>query len=195
MIEYTHTYIYIYLCVATWKLQHQTTVSCSSTPHFSIGAYFWDGRISPAIGSKRWKFPWVFHGLFILFLQVPSRSWPFPAQRQEKKGDPQNRPTCQASEISIKYCSRYSGHFISKRGPKQRRLRTVGRWRWWWWPTVRKLNIAMENGPCVEGFTHRRWWFSIAILNFQRVTGKNVGKWRLNPETLWFMGIAKLVSI
>ena len=51
MIEYI--YIYICVCVATWKLQHQTTVSCSSTPHFSIGAFFWDGRISPAIGSKR----------------------------------------------------------------------------------------------------------------------------------------------
>ena len=44
----------------------------------------------------------------------------------------------------------------------------ICRWDWcglssWW------TNIAMENGHRNSGFSHWKWWFSIAMLNYQRV--------------------------
>ena len=42
-----------------------------------------------------------------------------------------------------------------------------------WW-----TNIAIENGPFIDGlrFTHRKWWFSIVMLVYQRVSPFSVGK-------------------
>ena len=36
--------------------------------------------------------------------------------------------------------------------------------------------IAIENGHRNSGFTHWKWWFSIAMLNYQRVAG-NFREW------------------
>ena len=34
-------------------------------------------------------------------------------------------------------------------------------------------NIAMENGHRNSGFPHEKWWFSTAMLNYQRVYGQS----------------------
>ena len=39
--------------------------------------------------------------------------------------------------------------------------------------TLWLFNIAMENGPFIDGlpgFTYWKWWFSMAMLNNQMVT-------------------------
>ena len=41
--------------------------------------------------------------------------------------------------------------------------------------TIWLFNIAMENGwkwPIYRWFTYKKWWFSIAMLNYQRVSGR-----------------------
>ena len=38
-----------------------------------------------------------------------------------------------------------------------------------WYPLV-NWQFAIENGHRNSGFTHWKWWFSIAMLNYQRVT-------------------------
>ena len=38
-------------------------------------------------------------------------------------------------------------------------------------------NIAIENGDLVRGFSHEKWWFSIAMLNYQRVIVKDMYTW------------------
>ena len=35
--------------------------------------------------------------------------------------------------------------------------------------TLWLFNIAMENGPFIDGFTYYKWWFSMAMLNNQMV--------------------------
>ena len=41
-------------------------------------------------------------------------------------------------------------------------------WQWPCYPLV-SSHIAMENGHRNSGFSHRKLWFSIAMLNYQRV--------------------------
>ena len=35
--------------------------------------------------------------------------------------------------------------------------------------TLWLFNIAMENGPFINGLPIKKWWFSMAMLNNQRV--------------------------
>ena len=50
----------------------------------------------------------------------------------------------------------------------------------YWIITLWPFNIAMENGPFIDGlpgFTYKKWWFSMAMLNNQRVYVKLSKKW------------------
>ena len=58
------------------------------------------------------------------------------------------------------------------------------------YPLVNK-HSELENGHRNSGFSHRKWWFSIAMLNYQRVP-RNLPRflWMLVPVPPFFFGVA-----
>ena len=50
--------------------------------------------------------------------------------------------------------------------------------------------IAIENGHRNSGFSHSKWWFSIAMLNYQRVNYNISLTWILRPA----MGMISLIN-
>ena len=53
----------------------------------------------------------------------------------------------------------------------------------WIWITLWQFNIAIEHDHRNSGFSHWKWWFSIAMLVYQRV----LGTWSIIPRSsfLW----------
>ena len=64
-------------------------------------------------------------------------------------------------------------HTMRRMGPHDlAKASLVGRcWKLMAFYPLVMTNVAIENGHRNSGFAHWKWWFSIAMLNYQRVTG------------------------